>query len=71
MVQVFLVGPERQLARAEDGTVGEGQHVAGHLYQALIFQGRLLVFGANGIPIANVLIPGRDEGKLLRTTNVE
>ena len=43
---------------------------AGHLYQALIFQGRLLVFSPNGIPIANVLIPGRDEGKLLRSTNV-
>lgn len=43
---------------------------AGHLYQAIIFQGRVLVFSANGIPIANVLIPGRDEGKLLRTTNL-
>jgi lactonase len=43
---------------------------AGNIYQALIFQGRILVLSSNGIPIANVLIPGRDEGKLLRTTNV-
>jgi lactonase len=43
---------------------------AGHIYQALIFQGRLLIFSPNGVPIAQVLIPGRDEGKLLRTTNI-
>jgi lactonase len=43
---------------------------AGNVYQALIFQGRILVLSNTGIPIAQVLIPGRDEGKLLRTTNV-
>lgn len=44
--------------------------VHGNVYQALIFQGRLLILNKAGIPIANVVIPGRDEGKLLRTTNV-
>jgi lactonase len=43
---------------------------AGNIYQALIFQGRILVLSSTGIPLANVLIPGRDEGRLLRTTNV-
>jgi lactonase len=43
---------------------------AGNVYQALIFQGRILVLSGTGIPIAQVLIPGRDEGMLLRTTNV-
>jgi len=42
----------------------------GNVYQAIIFQGRLLILSNGGIPVAQVLIPGRDEGKLLRTTNV-
>jgi lactonase len=43
---------------------------AGNVYQALIFQGRVLIMSNTGIPVAQVLIPGRDEGKLLRTTNL-
>ena len=43
---------------------------AGNVYQALVFQGRILILSSVGIPIAQALIPGRDEGKLLRTTNV-
>ena len=42
----------------------------GNLYQCIIFQGRALILNNRGIPIANVLIPGRDEGKYLRSTNV-
>jgi len=42
----------------------------GNLYQCIIFQGRVLILNRGGIPIANVLIPGRDEGKHLRSTNV-
>ncbi|MBW1799862.1 MAG: SMP-30/gluconolactonase/LRE family protein [Deltaproteobacteria bacterium] len=42
----------------------------GNVYQAIIFQGRILVLNNGGIPVAQVLIPGRDAGKLLRTTNV-
>jgi len=42
----------------------------GNLYQCIIFQGRVLILNKTGIPIANVLIPGRDEGKYLRSTNV-
>lgn len=42
----------------------------GNLYQCVIFQGRVLILNKQGIPLANVLIPGRDQGKLLRSTNV-
>ncbi len=43
---------------------------AGNIYQAMIFQGRYLILNSGGIPVAQVLIPGRDKGGLLRTTNV-
>lgn len=42
----------------------------GNVYQCLIFQGRILILNKGGFPLAQVLIPGRDEGKLLRSTNV-
>ncbi|MBW2029621.1 MAG: SMP-30/gluconolactonase/LRE family protein [Deltaproteobacteria bacterium] len=44
--------------------------VEGNVYQCIIFQGRALILSKRGIPIANVLVPGRDEGKHLRSTNV-
>lgn len=42
----------------------------GNLYQCLMGQGRIIVLNAHGIPVANVVVPGRDEGKYLRTTNL-
>jgi lactonase len=42
----------------------------GNIYQCLIFQGRAIIFNSYGIPIANVVIPGREEGKYLVTTNL-
>jgi lactonase len=44
--------------------------IEGNVYQCLIFQGRALILNKRGIPIANVLIPGRDEGKNLGTTKL-
>ncbi len=44
--------------------------MAGNVYQCLIFQGRALVLNKRGVPVANVLIPGRDEGKHLITPNL-
>lgn len=56
------------------GGPGGGDSMAidekGNVYQCVIFHGRIIVLSNTGIPIAQVLIPGRDEGKLLRTTNV-
>lgn len=42
----------------------------GNLYQCLIFQGRVLILNKRGIPIANVVVSGRDEGNYLKTTNL-
>jgi len=43
---------------------------AGNLYQCITGQGRIIVLNALGIPVANVVVPGRDDGKSLRTTNL-
>lgn len=42
----------------------------GNLYVAMYGQGRVLVFNRNGIPIGQVLLPGRDEGHNLESTNM-
>lgn len=42
----------------------------GNLYQCLMGQGRIIVLNAHGLPVANVVVPGRDEGKNLKTTNL-
>jgi lactonase len=43
---------------------------AGNLYQCIMGQGRIIVLNAHGIPVANVVIPRRNEGKYLRTSNL-
>ncbi len=42
----------------------------GNLYQAIMGQGRVLVLNRMGIPVANVVIPGHEEGRCLRTSNL-
>ena len=42
----------------------------GNLYVAMYGQGRVLAFNQNGIPIGQVLLPGRDEGHNLHSTNM-
>jgi lactonase len=42
----------------------------GNLYVAMYGQGRVLVFNRNGIPIGQVLLPGRDEGHNLESTSM-
>ena len=42
----------------------------GNLYVAVYGQGRVLVFNKNGIPIGQVLLPGRDEGHNLQSTSM-
>lgn len=42
----------------------------GNLYQCIMGQGRIVVLNPNGIPVANVIVPGRDEGKNLKTSNL-
>lgn len=40
-----------------------------NLYVAMYGQGRVLVFNRRGYPIGQILMPGRDEGKMLRSTH--
>ena len=42
----------------------------GNLYVAMYGQGRVLAFNRNGIPIGQVLLPGREEGRNLRSTSM-
>jgi lactonase len=41
----------------------------GNVYVAMYSQGRVLVFNRNGIPIGQVLLPGRDTGHNLQSTS--
>ncbi|MFG7488790.1 SMP-30/gluconolactonase/LRE family protein [Methylorubrum rhodesianum] len=42
----------------------------GNVYVAIYGQGRVLAFNRNGIPIGQVLLPGRDGGHNLRSTSM-
>jgi lactonase len=42
----------------------------GNLYVAMYGQGRVLAFNRNGIPIGQVLLPGRERGHNLRSTSM-
>lgn len=42
----------------------------GNVYVAMYGQGRVLVFSGGGIPIGQVLLPGRDEGHNLKSTSL-
>lgn len=42
--------------------------VDGNVYVALVGQGRVLVFNQNGLPIGQVLLPEREQGRNLRST---
>jgi sugar lactone lactonase YvrE len=42
-----------------------------NLYVAMCGQGRFLVFDRCGVPIGQILIPGRDEGRMLKSTHIQ
>lgn len=42
----------------------------GNLYVAMHRQGRFMVLNPVGILIGQILLPGRDEGKLLKSTSM-
>jgi len=62
-----------QAAYNVSGTGGDGIRVdmAGNVYLALNFQGRIVIFDKNAKPVASVLMPGRDRGDQLSSTNIE
>ena len=53
-----------------DGPDSNKTDSAGNLYQAFMPGGRALVFDCNGIPVENILIPERANGKLTMTSNL-
>jgi lactonase len=55
---------------APGGTDGVRTDSAGYVYDAIQLHGRILIFSPTGVPVANVLIPGREEGKYLGVANV-
>ncbi|MGI5888884.1 MAG: SMP-30/gluconolactonase/LRE family protein [Oscillospiraceae bacterium] len=42
-----------------------------NLYVAMCGQGRFLVFSHFGVPIGQILIPGRDDGRMLKSTHIQ
>jgi lactonase len=78
LFQLTLDGERRALQKAAvlyrlsgpAGGDGLRVDVQGNVYLAVNFQGRVLILNRHGIPIAGVLMPGRERGELLRTTNV-
>lgn len=42
----------------------------GNVYVAMYHQGRLLVFNPNGVPIGQILIPGRETNSFLKVTSL-
>ena len=43
---------------------------SGYLYLGIMMGGRAVVLDRDGIPVANILAPGFEEGKLLSTPNL-
>ena len=60
-IPYHFIGPAPDSMRADSD---------GNLYVAMYGQGRVLVFNRNGIPIGQVLLPGRDEGHNLESTSM-
>ena len=42
----------------------------GNVYVAMYHQARIMVFNAGGIPIGQILLPGRDKGQFLKSTSL-
>ena len=42
----------------------------GNVYVAMHRQGRILILNSNGIPIGQILIPGREKGHFMKSTSL-
>jgi lactonase len=60
-IPYHFIGPAPDSMRADSD---------GNVYVAMYGQARVLAFNRNGIPIGQVLLPGRDEGHNLESTNM-
>ena len=60
-IPYHFIGPAPDSMRADND---------GNVYVAIYSQGRVLAFNRNGIPIGQILLPGRDEGHNLLSTSL-
>ena len=60
-IAYHFIGPAPDSMRAD---------VDGNLYVAIYGQGRVLVFNKNGLPIGQILLPGREAGHNLHSTSM-
>ncbi len=60
-IPYHFIGPAPDSMRADSD---------GNLYVAMYSQGRVLAFNKNGIPIGQILLPGRDDGHNLQSTSM-
>jgi lactonase len=60
-IPYHFIGPAPDSMRADSD---------GNVYVAMYGQARVLAFNKNGIPIGQVLLPGRDQGHNLQSTNM-
>src|SRR3954466_11444292 len=60
-IPYHFIGPAPDSMRADSD---------GNVYVAMYGQGRVLVFNKNGIPIGQVLLPGREDGHNLQSTSM-
>jgi lactonase len=59
--------PYHFVGRAPDSTRTDS---AGNVYVAMYQQGRILVFSPFGVPIGQILLPGREQNHFLKTTSL-
>lgn len=67
------VGGGASVAYNFTGDIGPDSNAVdseGNVYQTLVGQGRIVILNKAGIPVAQVLLPGRDEGKNLFTASL-
>ena len=60
-IPYHFIGPAPDSMRAD---------ADGNVYVAMYGQGRILAFNKNGIPIGQILLPGREQGKNLLSTSL-
>lgn len=59
--------PYRFVGRAPDSMRTDAD---GNVYVAMYLQGRVLVFSPHGVPIGQVLLPGREKNQFLKSTSL-
>jgi lactonase len=70
---ITLAHPPASVVYTFSGIGGPDSNAAdseGNIYQCMAAQGRIVILNRAGVPVANVVMPGREKGENLFTTNV-